>query len=281
MAFCTRANPVELMVNETAASAVSHARDLARFQAEVSPRAYSGKNESKVDCPALYEKLVTQMVATAVTSRVPSGHARRGARLFSPRRLRRGERARRLTRARVVERRGWRRRTAAGRHRHLSPPRHRPSPPRHRPSPPGLDSRTNASTSPVRRRRRPAGDADARAEARAREQRAAQGRSHDERQRARRLAPRHVVRESLGGGGVGEIRLDHGGRAGEAPDATRSPRNAAKDQWRPCCDGLRDASLNPTPRSERTRMGLRPTRSLRRGHAKSAKNMPRGYAEVR
>ena len=74
MAFCTRANPVELMVNETAASAVSHA-PIWRGSRPRFRDAYSGKNESKVDCPALYRKLVTQMVATAVTSRVPSGHS--------------------------------------------------------------------------------------------------------------------------------------------------------------------------------------------------------------
>ena len=53
----------------------------------------------------------------------------------------------------------------------------------------------------------------------------------------------------------------------EAPAVGHAPR-------------LRDEPA-PTPSSESARMGLRPTLSLRRGHAKSAKNMPRGYALVR
>ena len=65
----------------------------------------------------------------------------------------------------------------------------------------------------------------------------------------------------------------------KAPDATRSDRNAARLQ--PFCTHCACAtSPQPTPNSESAKMGLRPTLSLRRGHAKSAKNMPKGYALV-
>jgi len=66
----------------------------------------------------------------------------------------------------------------------------------------------------------------------------------------------------------------------KAPEQTRNARNAPR--LHPFCTHCACAmSPHPTPNSESAKMGLRPTSSLRRGHAKSAKNMPRGYALVR
>ena len=95
-------------------------------------------------------------------------------------------------------------------------------------------------------------------------------------------ASRHAMNDGSCSGVAASARyaLTTGDAPAKAPDATLRPRNVANDH--PFVTHAACATNpTPTPRRDVTSIGLRPTASLSRGHAKSAKNMPSGYALVR
>jgi hypothetical protein len=71
---------------------------------------------------------------------------------------------------------------------------------------------------------------------------------------------------------------------GEAPaNAPLATRNQRKAERLPPCSIQRDCATkpHPTPNREAASTGFRPTLSDKRGHRKSAKNIPSGYALVK
>ena len=95
-------------------------------------------------------------------------------------------------------------------------------------------------------------------------------------------ASRHAMNDGSCSGAAASARyaLTTGDAPAKAPDATLRPRNVANDH--PLVTHAACATNpTPTPRRDATSIGLRPKVSLKRGHAKSAKNMPSGYALVR